>query len=446
VFRSCNTHSFVCLHSYFSCQSDRAACIAALHPCLALCHPLLRSAVQLHLLAVHAVFVEAPATASTESPTAPLTLTPSAPASATFGSSSSNSATPSTAPAANPFALAAASDLQTLRASAATAAGTATLLARARRLFDPTAFATLPAELREAVHAFVMQDLIARTLPTMLACYCEAHQVSPPQVDVPWVTQLRSMLEVTKEDWSPTGFVEHALAGHDMSALPEKSLFLAIAAAAYPLVGQDPPSVAPASLIDKSAGWSSAQVSRSLASHEALLWMFGLTGKHESMQVSLQHVSSSIPFNATVHTLVREATAHTEPTGSDKDSLPALVDSLSTRYSLSDVLDYRHYLRQGRPLAAFNAHGASEPRPATITSTIALAVEHFSDNRVLTACLVFFRCLPITRESLALHCGMARDYVEAARKIFFHETQMLGIVFTKCVAAACSPFGVLCST
>eukprot|EP00048_Salpingoeca_helianthica_P004418 m.76655 g.76655 ORF g.76655 m.76655 type:complete len:2578 (+) comp13186_c1_seq3:52-7785(+) len=446
-------------------QTDAAACVAALQSCLGLCHPIVREAVQLHVLAAHALFIQAPSAEGPAStmPSPQRAETP-APTSARLSTESPSSTTTTAPPSAAATTTTAATTpgpvskqvpqspgLDATRAPAVSAAAVTSLLARARRLFDVDAFATLGAELREAVHAYVMQDLVSRSLPAMLACYCQTHGVAPPPAPIAWVTQLRALLDITKPDWSPTGFGEVVMTGMNRASLLARNPYLLLASTAYPPPSTDPPAPSPASLVNTPVGWPAADLRRCLQAHEALQWVFGLGGTNSPPLAALQAMATCVPFNTVVHALVQDVTSFTERVTSPLSPksplspgaqltstttpLPRLLTSLSERYSLTDVLDYRHYLRQGRPLAAFNAHGAVEPRPATVTSTIALAVEHFTDNRVLTACLLFFRCLPLAPETLAQHCGMARDYVDATRKIFVHETQMLGIVFTKAQSA-----------
>lgn len=115
--------------------------------------------------------------------------------------------------------------------------------------------------------------------------------------------------------------------------------------------------------------------------------------------------------------------------------LPTCSGLLSERFSIEEGLDYRYYLRQGRPTYAFELAKASGqvnvdssgPRlsPAAASAVYDLAMDTFFDRRATSACLLFLHLAydGATADSL-------RDDLAVADRIFQQETQQLGTAFS----------------
>ena len=109
-------------------------------------------------------------------------------------------------------------------------------------------------------------------------------------------------------------------------------------------------------------------------------------------------------------------------------AMPHFSGEMSERFALIETLDFKYYLQQGRPLHAYDVYkksvtcGSSVINPQQVVRSVSeLAIMHFHDDAITSACLMFFELLHDDSAAMSL-----RDDVAVAQRIFKYESRRLG--------------------
>ena len=314
-----------------------------------------------------------------------------------------------------------------------------TLLCQSERLFDSECISLLPEELRTALHATVMDVCARLDLKAMLTCYCLTHNLVPPADGHAWVSVLSSLLQAADRGSSFSNsdlenFFQKAFSGVSISSLSDHpSLLLGYVAYSR---------ISPLSLVNAESTLTTDDLRACFFGNPVLLYLFHLLELTSSS--AYPHVLSLVQNNV-VYDLknlfppLNMAQLEVEQTGTATigvDDIDRAIDmtsfwkNMARLYAIEDVLDYRYYLQQARPLAAWAAVRSAGAGAWDANAVISVAVENFLDTKVLAASLIFLRCAqgPSDPNYTSLRL---RDYVHIARSIFSHEVSQFSVTFNK---------------
>ena len=114
--------------------------------------------------------------------------------------------------------------------------------------------------------------------------------------------------------------------------------------------------------------------------------------------------------------------------GGARPAMPHFSGEMSERFALIETLDFKYYLQQGRPLHAYDVYkksvtsGSSVINPQQVVRSVSeLAIMHFHDDAITSACLMFFELLHDDSAAMSL-----RDDIAVAQRIFKYESRRLG--------------------